>query len=355
MDFSRPNQARGPQERCEAVKRAGKIAVVGSGSWGTAFANALSLKGLRVTLWARREELAAKIHETHENSDYLPGITLSPRLRATSDLKEAVRGASVVVMGVPSQGFREVLREAAQFTEPSVPIVSLVKGLELPTFSRMSEVIAQEIPAAWPKRVVVLSGPNLAKEIAGGYPAAAVVACADIDVADQLQELFMSPTFRTYSISDVAGAEIGGVVKNVIAIGTGIAEGLQLGDNTKALVITRGLAEMTRLGVTFGADPMTFAGLAGVGDIICTCTSGLSRNHRVGLELGKGRMIDEILADMKQVAEGVKASKAVHELAARAGVDLPICEAVYRVLHEGESVNDMTSDLLRTVRVRERD
>lgn len=337
------------------MKRTSKIAVVGSGSWGTAFANALSMKGLKVTLWARREELAVKIHETHENSDYLPGIFLSPRLRATADLKQAVEGASVVVMGVPSQGFRDVLREAARYTEPSAPIVSLAKGLELPTLSRMSEVVAQEIPAAWPQRVVALSGPNLAKEIASGFPAAAVVACADIDVADRLQELFMSPTFRTYSISDVAGAEIGGIVKNVIAICTGMVEGLQFGDNTKALVVTRGLAEMTRLGVTFGADPMTFAGLAGVGDMICTCMSGLSRNHHVGLELGKGRTIDEVLGDMKQVAEGVQSSKAVHELAARSGVDLPICEAVYRVLHEGESVSDMISDLLRTVRVRERD
>ncbi len=337
------------------MKRSSKIAVVGSGSWGTAFANALAMKGLKVTLWARREELAAKIQETHENTDYLPGIFLSPRLRATSDLKHAVEGASVVVMGVPSQGFRDVLREAAQYTEPSAPIVSLAKGLELPTLSRMSEVVAQEIPAAWPQRVVVLSGPNLANEIARGFPAAAVVACADIDVADRLQGLFMSPTFRTYSISDVAGAEIGGVVKNVIAIGTGMVEGLEFGDNTKALVVTRGLAEMTRLGVTFGADPMTFAGLAGVGDMICTCMSGLSRNHHVGLELGKGRTIEEILGDMKQVAEGVKSSRAVHELAARSGVDLPICEAVYRVLHEGQSVSDMISELLRTVRVRERD
>ncbi len=337
------------------MKRSSKIAVVGSGSWGTAFANALALKGLKVTLWARREELAAKIQDAHENTDYLPGIFLSPRLRATSDLKRAVEGASVVVMGVPSQGFRDVLREAAQYAEPSAPIVSLVKGLELPTLSRMSEVVAQEIPAAWPQRVVVLSGPNLAKEIARGFPAAAVVACADIDVADRLQGLFMSPTFRTYSISDVVGAEIGGVVKNVIAIGTGMVEGLEFGDNTKALVVTRGLAEMTRLGVTLGADPMTFAGLAGVGDMICTCMSGLSRNHHVGLELGKGRTIDEILGDMKQVAEGVTSSKAVHELAARSDVDLPICEAVYRVLHEGLSVSDMISELLRTVRVRERD
>lgn len=337
------------------MKRSSKIAVVGSGSWGTAFANALAMKGLKVTLWARREELAAKIQETHENTDYLPGIFLSPRLRATSDLKRAVEGASVVVMGVPSQGFRDVLREAAPYIEPSAPIVSLVKGLELPTLSRMSEVVAQEIPAAWPQRVVVLSGPNLAKEIARSFPAAAVVACADIDVADRLQALFMSPTFRTYSISDVAGAEIGGVVKNVIAIGTGMVEGLEFGDNTKALVVTRGLAEMTRLGVTFGADPMTFAGLAGVGDMICTCMSGLSRNHHVGLELGRGRTIKEILGDMTQVAEGVQSSRAVHELAARSDVDLPICEAVYRVLHEGQSVSDMISELLRTVRVRERD
>lgn len=332
-----------------------KVAVVGAGSWGTAFAGALANKGLKVTIWARRPELAAAIRERHENPDYLPGIFLSPRLRATADLDEAVGGAGVVVMGVPSHGFRAVVREVGHLAPAGAPIVSLAKGLEVDTLRRMSEVIAEEVPASWPRRIAALSGPNLAREIAAAQPAASVVACADHAVADRLQEVFMSPIFRTYSASDVAGVELGGIVKNVIAIAVGIAEGVGFGDNTKATVITRGLAEMTRLGVALGADPLTFSGLAGVGDLICTCMSGLSRNHHVGLELGRGRKIDEILAGMRQVAEGVKSSKAVKALAEKHGVEMPISEAVYRVVHEGQEVSEMIAGLLRKVRQRERD
>lgn len=331
-----------------------KIAVVGAGSWGTAFSNALAYKGLKVTLWSRRPEVAEAIQERHENPDYLPGLFLSPRLRGTGDLDEAVNGAGVVVMAVPSHGFRAVLREVSRSTGGRVPVVSLAKGLEVDSHLRMSQIIAEEVPAAWPERIAVLSGPNLAKEIAAGEPAAAVVACGHQGVADWLQEIFMTPTFRIYSDHDIVGVEIGGVVKNVIAIAVGIAEGVGFGLNTRATVITRGLAEMQRLGAKQGADPMTFAGLAGVGDLICTCMSTLSRNHHVGLELGRGRMIDEILGDMKQVAEGVKSSKAVKELAEESGVEMPISEGVYRVIHEGMEVSDMISDLLRRVRQRER-
>ena len=332
-----------------------KIAVIGSGSWGTAFANALSSKGLKVTLWSRRPELADAIRTKHENPDYLPGIVLSARLRATADLTEAVTDAGVVVMAVPSKGFRDVIRQVGLSITASAPMVSLAKGLEAGTLNRMSEVIAQEVPASWPRRIAALSGPNLAKEIALSYPAAAVVSCADIEVADSLQELFMSPIFRTYSNPDLVGVEIGGVVKNVLAIATGMAEGLGFGDNTKAMVVTRGLNEMTLLGVSLGADPLTFSGLAGVGDLICTCMSGLSRNHHVGVELGKGNKIDEVLTNMRQVAEGVMSAKAVHELSQRQSVEMPICEGVYRVIHEGQEVPDMISELLRTVRQRERD
>lgn len=331
----------------------GKVAVVGSGSWGTAFANALALKGLKVMLWARRPELAAAIHERHENPDYLPGIFLAPRMRATGNLEAAIDGAEVVVMAVPSHCFRETLISAAPFLDASAPIVSLAKGLEPETLRRMSEVIVEEVPAAWPRRVAALSGPNLAREIANNFPAASVVASPDAQTADRLQEMFMTPLFRTYSNPDIIGVEVAGVVKNVLAIATGIAEGLGFGDNTKATVITRGLNEMTRLGTRLGADPTTFAGLAGVGDLICTCMSGLSRNHHVGVELGRGVGIDQILSGMTQVAEGVKSSKAVHDLALAQAVDMPICDGVYRVIHEGEDVTDMISTLLRIKRVRE--
>jgi glycerol-3-phosphate dehydrogenase (NAD(P)+) len=308
-----------------------------------------------VTLWARRAELAETIQERNENPTYLPGIFLSPLLRATSELGAALEGASVVVMAVPSHGFREVLMDVSRHASSSAPFISLTKGLEADSLKRMSEVIAEEVPASWPRRIAVLSGPNLAKEIAQAQPAAAVVACAEQGIADSLQEFFMTPIFRTYSVSDVVGVEVGGIVKNVIAIATGIAAGVGFGDNTKATVVTRGLAEMTRLGVKLGADPMTFSGLAGVGDLICTCMSGLSRNHHVGVELGKGKGIQEILQDMSQVAEGVKSSKAVYALADRYGIEMPICAGVYRVIHEGQEVSEMISDLLRRVRQREKD
>lgn len=332
-----------------------KIAVVGAGSWGTAFANAMAHKGLKITLWARRPELADAIQSSHSNSDYLPGFFLSPRLRATADLGEAVDGAGVIVMAVPSHGFRQVVREVSYASSGVAPIVSLTKGLEVESLNRMSQVIAEEVPASWPERIAVLSGPNLAKEIAAGQPAASVVACDHSSVADQLQEIFMTPLLRIYSDHDIVGVEMAGIVKNVIAIATGIAVGQGFGDNTKATVITRGLAEMTRLGVAVGADPQTFSGLAGVGDLICTCMSSLSRNHHVGLELGKGRKIDEILGEMRQVAEGVKSSKAVKALADKHDVDMPICGGVYQVVHEGLEVSEMIAGLLRRVRQRERD
>ena len=330
-----------------------KVAVIGSGSWGTAFANAMALKGLRVTLWSRRAELASTISDEHENVDYLPGIFLSPRLRATATLDEATEDANAIVMAVPSHCFRQVLGEVVR-TAPAVPFISLAKGLEMESMKRMSEVITEEVPAAWPKRVATLSGPNLAREVALGYPAGAVVACADQGVADHLQEMFMSPVFRTYSDKDVVGVEIGGIVKNVIAIAAGIAEGMGFGDNTKATVITRGLAEMTRLGVALGADELTFTGLAGVGDLICTCMSTLSRNHHVGTELGKGKTIEEILSGMRQVAEGVRSSMAVKTLAEAHDVEMPISDGVYRVVHEAQPVGEMIGELLRVVRQRER-
>lgn len=332
-----------------------KIAVVGAGSWGTAFANTLALKGLKVTIWARRGEVAEAIHERHQNPGYLPELFLTPRLRATADLQEALHRAGIVVMAVPSHGFREIVCDVSKFSTGRPPIVSLAKGIEPESLRRMSQVIAEEVPAAWPERIAVLSGPNLAKEVAAAQPAAAVVASDHHGVADWLQEVFMTPVFRTYSDRDVVGVEVGGVVKNVIAIAVGIAEGVGFGLNTRAAVITRGLAEMKRLGTKLGADPLTFSGLAGVGDLICTCMSSLSRNHHVGVELGKGRRIDAVLSEMTQVAEGVKSSKALFELARQQDVEMPISEGVYRVIHEGQEVSEMISGLLRKVRQRERD
>jgi len=332
-----------------------KVAVVGAGSWGSAFANALSHKGLRVTVWSRRPELAEEIQQKHENAAYLPGVVLSPRLRASADLEATVADADVVVMAVPAQKFRAVVAEVGKMAPDIAPIVSLAKGLEAGTLCRMSEIIAQEVPASYPRRVVVLSGPNLSKEIAMGHPAAAVIACSDSEVADRMQSLFMTPVFRTYSDDDIIGVELGGVTKNVIAIAAGIAEGCGFGDNARATVMTRGLAEMTRLGVSFGADPRTFAGLAGVGDLICTCASRLSRNHSVGVQLGRGAKIEEIVEGMNEIAEGVESSRGIKELATLQGVEMPISEGVYRVIHDGQEVSEMVSDLLRAVRQRERD
>lgn len=331
------------------------IGVVGAGSWGTAFANALAHKGMKVTIWARRPQLAEDIIERHQNPDYLPNVFLSPLLRATADLETAVGRAGLVVMAVPSHGFREVLSQAALFIRPRVPVISLAKGLEVESNKRMTQVIAEEVEASWPAGIAVLSGPNLAKEIARGQPAAAVVASPHGGTADMLQELLHTPVFRVYSDPDVVGIEIGGVVKNVIAIATGIAEGQGFGANAKAAVMTRGLAEMKRLGIRLGADPLTFSGLAGVGDLICTCMSPLSRNNQVGTQLGRGFKIKEILSGMRQVAEGVRSSAAVKALAEKYEVEMPICEGVYKVIHEGLEVSEMISDLLRRQRQRERD
>ena len=324
-----------------------KIAFVGAGSWGTAAAALVAAKGDReVLLWARRPELAETINLFHENPQYLPDIPLPPSLQASNDLDEVLSGAGTVVMGVPSHGFRAVLREVAPRAEAGALFVSLTKGLEIDTRKRMSEVIAAEVDGIGDDRIAVLSGPNLAKEVARGFPAATTIACRDEANAKSLQEIFSSPTFRVYTNSDVVGCELGGAFKNVIAIAAGIADGLGFGDNTKATVMTRGLAEMARFSVRFGAQPLTFLGLAGVGDLIATCASPQSRNHHVGIELGRGRKIDEIIGSMKMVAEGVKSCKPIFELGTEAGVWMPITEAVVNICHHGATVEDVVQDLL---------
>ncbi len=312
-----------------------RVAVIGAGSWGTTVA-ALAAVNTPTVLWARRPGLATQIDEGHVNGDYLPAFTLPEQLRATSDLGDAVSGADVLVMAVPSHGFRDVAAEAQAYLRPWVPVVSLSKGLEIGSTKRMSEVINDEMPG---HPVAVLTGPNLAKEILSGQPAASVVAVADEIIAHELQRIFSRPSLRIYTNPDVVGCEVGGVVKNVIAIAAGMAEGMGFGDNTRATLITRGLAEMTRLGVAMGGSPMTFAGLAGMGDLIATCASKQSRNNQVGNQLGQGRPIQEILDSMTMVAEGVKSSPSVLALARRLGVEMPITEQVTAVCHEGLSAS----------------
>jgi glycerol-3-phosphate dehydrogenase (NAD(P)+) len=327
------------------VSRRGHLAVVGAGSWGTAFATILASNHLPTLLWARRKELAREINARHMNQPYLPGIPLPTTLRATADLEEAAGRASTVVIAVPSHCFREKVAELAPLIQPGATLVSLTKGVEQDTLLRMTEVIADAGKIEY-ERAAAVSGPNLAKEVAEGQPGATVVACSDLARAERLQRLFHHRTLRVYCNDDVTGVEIAGACKNVIALAAGMADGLGYGDNSKSALITRGLAEVTRLGVRLGANPITFIGLAGVGDMIATCTSRLSRNRHVGEELGKGRSLDDIIAEMNMVAEGVKSCRAILGLADRAGVDMPIASRVERVLFEGVHPQDMVEDLM---------
>jgi len=328
-----------------------RVAVIGAGSWGTTVA-ALCAANTPTVLWARRPDLAEQIAKEHINGDYLADYPLPEALRATADLEDAVGQADVLVMGVPSVGFRAALEECKPFLRPWVPVVSLSKGLEIGTKLRMSEVIQDVMPG---HPVGVLTGPNLAKEILAGHAAASVVAMDDHNVATALQDLFASDVFRVYTNHDVVGCELGGVLKNVIAIASGMADGIGTGDNTRAAVVTRGLSEMTRLGMAMGGEPLTFSGLAGMGDLVATCISSQSRNRFVGEQLGKGRTIDEVIAEMKMVAEGVKTSKVVMELAQTHGVDMPICEEVYKVCHLGGSAADAYRGLTRRTTAHEMD
>ncbi|MBI3687021.1 MAG: NAD(P)-dependent glycerol-3-phosphate dehydrogenase [Actinobacteria bacterium] len=320
-------------------------AVLGAGSWGTAFGKVLADAGCDVALWARRAEVAGAIQTTRRNADYLPGIPLPRRLRATSDVGDALAGADLVVLAVPAQTLRANLAGWAASIPPDVSLVSLAKGVELGTCKRMSEVIC-EVAAVPRERVCVLTGPNISREIAEEQPAATVVACPDHDRAVAVQAACAAPYFRPYTNTDVVGCELGGAVKNVIALACGIAQGMGMGVNTLATIITRGLAETTRLGVALGAEPMTFAGLAGVGDLIATCTSPLSRNRTFGERLGRGESVAEITSATRQVAEGVKSCLSVLDLAQRTGVEMPITEQVVRVVHHGEAPADMVKELM---------
>ncbi len=322
-----------------------RAAVLGTGSWGTAFGKVLADAGTDVTLWARREELAQGVRDSHENADYLPGIRLPDNLTATSDAAAAVADADFVVLAVPSQTLRDNLSAVVSALRRDAVLVSLMKGVELGTTKRMSEVI-QEVAGVPNSCVAVVSGPNLAKEIADGQPAASVVACSDAGVAERLQAACTTRYFRPYTNQDVVGCELGGAVKNVIALVTGMAEGMGFGDNTKASLITRGLAETARLGAALGADPMTFSGLAGLGDLVATCTSPLSRNRTFGERLGRGETLEEILALKQQTAEGVKSCRSILDLARANDVDMPITEHVVSVVHDGMTPKEMVKSLM---------
>ncbi|WP_030802372.1 MULTISPECIES: NAD(P)H-dependent glycerol-3-phosphate dehydrogenase [unclassified Streptomyces] len=312
-----------------------RCAVYGTGSWGTAFAMVLADAGCEVTLWGRRAALVDAINNGRTNPDYLPGVELPAAVRATTDPARAARDAEFTVLAVPSQTLRGNLAEWAPLLPADTILVSLMKGVELGTAKRMSEVV-EEVAKAPAERVAVVTGPNLAKEVAARQPAAAVVACADEAVARRVQTACHTSYFRPYTNTDVVGCELGGAVKNVIALAVGIATGMGLGDNAKASLITRGLAETTRLGLAMGADAHTFAGLAGMGDLVATCSSPLSRNNTFGTNLGRGMTLEETIAVTKQTAEGVKSCESVLDLARRHGVDMPLTETVVSIVHDGK-------------------
>ncbi|SIR75207.1 glycerol-3-phosphate dehydrogenase (NAD(P)+) [Microbispora rosea] len=316
------------------VRPVSRAAVFGTGSWGTTFAMILAEAGTSTTLWGRRAEIVDAINETRENPEYLPGTRLPDTIHATTDPAEAMEGADFVVLAVPSQTLRANLQVWKPHIPPEAVLVSLMKGVELGTCKRMSEVVCEvaEVPE---RRVAVVSGPNLVPELAQRQPAAAVVACSDEEVAARLQEACHLPWFRTYTNPDVVGVELGGAVKNVIALAVGVAAGMGLGDNVRATLMTRGLAEIARLGAALGADQHTFAGLAGMGDLVATCTSPLSRNRTFGENLGRGMTMAEVVAATKQTAEGVKSCESVLELARKHDVEMPITEVVVGVVHDG--------------------
>ena len=319
------------------------IGLLGGGSWGTTVAS-LTARNAPTKMWARNSNTVQDINENHKNEKYLPGAKLTKSLTATNSIKEAVVDADVIVMGVPAQSFRKVLEDAKPFIRPWVPIVSLSKGLERGTKMRMTQIIETVMPG---HPAGVLTGPNLAREIIAGQAAASVIAMVDDTIAIALQKVFSTGLFRVYTNEDVVGCELGGALKNVIAIAAGMGDGAGAGDNTRSAVITRGLAELTRLGIAMGGQPATFAGLAGMGDLVATCSSSLSRNRHVGMQLGKGRKLEEIIEEMSMVAEGVKTCGVVMELAKEYNIEMPITAEVYKVVTEGNTAKDAFRGLLR--------
>jgi len=320
------------------------IAMIGAGSWGTALAFLLAQRGYPVRLWARSPTLADQLAQDRENRKYLPGVRWGPEIMATADLAAALQEVAFVVLAVPSLGVREVCHQMGPLLRPRATVLSVAKGLESETGRRLSEVMRAELPAQI--ELAVLSGPNLAREVVQAIPTTTVIAAERTDVAEQWQGIFHSPTFRVYTNPDVAGVELAGALKNVIAIGAGINDGLGFGDNTKGALITRGLAEITRLGVKLGARPETFSGLAGIGDLFATCASQHSRNRYVGYEIGRGRRLADVVAAMDMIAEGVHTTKAAYHLAQVHQVDMPITTALYQVLFEDKDPRRAVAELM---------
>jgi glycerol-3-phosphate dehydrogenase (NAD(P)+) len=320
-----------------------RCAVVGAGAWGTALADLLARNGHDVRLWAYEPDVVESINKKRENVRFLKGHELSPSVEAMSDIRRAVEGAELVTLATPSQVLRRIVKSAAVSLSRSAPLVVATKGIEKETLCLMTEVAEQEVPGA---TVVAISGPSFAAEVIKCQPTAVVVASVQPDAAGIAQRAFSSAYFRAYTHTDVVGVELGGALKNVMAVATGIAEGLGLGFNAQAALVTRGLAEMTRLGSALGAQQSTFAGLAGLGDLVLTCTGSLSRNRTVGVEVGKGRKLEEILADRETVAEGVVTAQSARELAAREGVEMPIVDTVNRVLFEGQPARSAIAALM---------
>jgi glycerol-3-phosphate dehydrogenase (NAD(P)+) len=323
-----------------------RVGVVGAGSWGTTLANLLAKKGHAVRLWSFEDDVTAAVNERGENTVYLPGVSLEGNLRATSSLAEAVDQADVVVSVSPSQHVRRVMSEAVEAIRHDALVVSASKGIETRSLETMAEVLEDVMPPPLHRSFCFLSGPSFATEVALEHPTAVTVACRDTVAARRAQDLFQTDYFRVYTSHDVVGVELGGALKNVMALAAGMVAGLGLGHNSRAALITRGLAEMSRLGVALGANPLTFAGLAGMGDLILTCTGELSRNRTVGYALGQGRTLDEVLGEMRMVAEGVETSRAAHALAEREAIEMPIVAEVHAVLFEGRSPADAVRNLM---------
>lgn len=329
------------------------VSVLVAGSWGTALASVLAANDLDVTIWTRNAGQAEEINTLHTNSRYLKDIALSPRIRATTSIREAVENKDAVVFVVPSAGMREVASQVREYLSPDTLVIHATKGFESLTLKRMTTVLAEELPQCDPGRIVVLSGPSHAEEVIRECPTTVVVASPTIEAAEAAQDLFINSYFRVYTNPDVTGVEVGGALKNIIALGAGLSDGLRFGDNAKAALLTRGLAEIARLGAEMGANPMTFAGLAGIGDLVVTCTSTHSRNWKAGYLLGQGEPLDQVLDKMGMVVEGVKTTKSAYALAREYGVTMPITNELHHVLFEGKTPRAAVEDLMGRGRTHE--
>lgn len=323
------------------------VGVVGGGSWGTALANLLAEKGIPVSLWVFEEDLCEEMQKTRENTLYLPGVKISPLLYPDTKLERVVSDKRILLMAVPSHVYRHVAMQMIEFLQGSVVLVSATKGIENESLKTMSGIWQEIMPKSIDWEYGVLSGPSFAREVVKGVPTAVTVASDSREVAQEIQQIFSTEYFRIYTSTDVIGVEMGGALKNIIALAAGIIDGLGLGHNTRAALITRGLAEMSRLGTSLGAHPLTFLGLAGVGDLILTCTGDLSRNRTVGYQLGQGKKLAEILAEMKMVAEGVKTTRSVYNLVKQQGVDMPICQQMYRILYEDQPPERALAEMMQ--------